>query len=81
MTSWRSSSSGVLSHFFSSINCEGAAFARIGRVEGAGEKFDAFAQAFDDAEALVIHRALDHLDHVVDLAWRACARRRWRRRG
>ena len=46
---------------------EGAAFARVGRVEGAGEKFDAFAQAFDHGEAVVIHRALDHLDHVVDL--------------
>ena len=36
-------------------------------VEGAGVKFDALAQAFDDGEALVIHGALDHLDHVIDL--------------
>src|SRR5205085_6308817 len=36
-------------------------------VEGAGVKFDAFAQAFDDGEALVVHGALDHLDHVVNL--------------
>ena len=46
---------------------EAAAFARVGRIEGAGEKFNALAQAFDNAEALVVHRALDHLDHVIDL--------------
>ena len=64
MTSWRSSSSGVLSHFLFLDHFEAAALARIGRIEDVREKFDAFAQAFDDAEALVVHRALDHLDHV-----------------
>ena len=46
---------------------EAAAFARIGRIEHVGEKFDAFTQTFDDAEALVIERALDHFHHVFDL--------------
>ena len=53
--------------FFLVDQREGAAFARVRGVEGAREKFDAFTQAFDDAEALVVHGALDHLDHVVDL--------------
>src|SRR5437879_3323549 len=39
-----------------------AALLRIGWIEYVGEKFDAFAQAFDNAEALVVHRALDQLD-------------------
>src|SRR6266436_3257028 len=43
---------------------EAAAFFRVGGIEYVREKFDAFAQAFDDAEALVIERALDQLDHV-----------------
>ncbi len=47
---------------------EAAAFARIGRIEDVGEKFDAFAQTFDDAEALVIERALNHVHHVFDLS-------------
>ena len=47
---------------------EAAAFARIGRIEHVREKFDAFAQTFDDAEALVIERALDHVHHVFDLS-------------
>ncbi len=46
---------------------EAAAFARIGRIEGAGIKFDAFTQTFDGGEAGMIHRALNHLDHVIDL--------------
>src|SRR5256886_8449760 len=41
---------------------------RIGRIEHVGEKFDALAQTLDDAEALVIHRALDHFHHVFDLS-------------
>src|SRR6266404_2475443 len=44
-----------------------AAFFRVGRIEYVREKFDAFAQAFDDAEPLVIERALDQLDHVGDV--------------
>jgi hypothetical protein len=46
---------------------EAASFARVGRIEHIREKFDAFAQAFDNAEALVIERALDHLNHVIDV--------------
>ncbi len=46
---------------------EAAAFFRIGWIEHVREKFHAFAQAFDDAEALVIERALDHFHHVFDL--------------
>ena len=44
-----------------------SAFARVGRVEDAGIELDALAQALDHAEARVIHRALDHLNHVIDL--------------
>ncbi len=43
---------------------EAAALLRIGRVEDVREKFDAFAQTFDDTEALVVHRAFDQLNHV-----------------
>ena len=43
---------------------EAAALLRVGRIEDVRKKFDAFAQAFDDAEALVVHRALDQLHHV-----------------
>lgn len=46
---------------------EAAPFARIGRVEDVGIKFDAFTQTFDDAETLVIEGALDHFHHVFDL--------------
>ena len=46
---------------------EAAAFARVGRIEDVGIKFDAFTQAFDGGEARMIHGALDHLDHVIDL--------------
>src|SRR5437763_1710054 len=46
---------------------EAAAFARIGRIEGAGIKFDTFTQTFDGGKAGMIHGALDHLDHVIDL--------------
>ena len=46
---------------------EAAAFARIAGIEDARIKFNAFAQTFDHAETLVIHRALDHLDHMLDL--------------
>ena len=51
---------------------EAAALLRVGGIEHVREKFDAFAQAFDNAEALVIHGALDHLDHVRYCA--ACVR-------
>jgi hypothetical protein len=34
--------------FFLVDQREGAAFARIGGIEGVGEKFDAFTEAFDD---------------------------------
>jgi len=44
---------------------EHAAFARIARVERAFVEFDAFAQAFDEAEAVVIHRGFHHLEDVV----------------
>jgi len=44
---------------------EHAAFARVARVERAFVKFHAFAQAFDEAETVVIHRGLHHLQHVV----------------
>jgi hypothetical protein len=67
VTSWRSSSSGVLSHFFSWITSKLPPLRGFGRIEDVGEKFDAFAQTFDDAEALVIQRALDHFHHVFDL--------------
>ena len=43
---------------------EAAAFLRISRIEYVREKFDALRETFDDAEALVIERALDQLDHV-----------------
>src|SRR6266403_4623617 len=46
---------------------EAAAFAWIGRIEGAGIKFDAFTQTFDSGKTGMIHGALDHLDHVIDL--------------
>ena len=46
---------------------EAAAFARVGWVEDVRKKFDALRQAFDDGEARMIHGALDHLDHVIDL--------------
>src|SRR6266850_81604 len=46
---------------------ETAAFAWIGRIEGAGIKFDTFTQTFDGGKAGMIHGALDHLDHVIDL--------------
>src|SRR5437899_10945547 len=51
----------LLDHF------ETAAFLRIGWIEYVREKFDAFGQAFDDGEALVIERAFDHFHHVLDL--------------
>ena len=44
-----------------------AALLRIGRIEHVRKKFHAFTQTFDDAKALVIERALDHLNHVIDL--------------
>src|SRR6476619_671263 len=46
---------------------EAAALAWIGRIEGAGIKFDAFTQTFDSGKTGMIHGALDHLDHVIDL--------------
>src|SRR5205814_3286766 len=46
---------------------EAAAFSRIGRIEGAGIKFDALTQTFDGGKAGMIHGALDHLDHVINL--------------
>src|SRR6476660_44087 len=46
---------------------EAAALTWIGRIEGAGIKFDAFTQTFDSGKTGMIHGALDHLDHVVDL--------------
>src|SRR5437762_215731 len=44
-----------------------AALTWIGRIEGAGIKFDAFTQTFDSGKTGMIHGALDHLDHVIDL--------------
>jgi hypothetical protein len=58
---WRVVPSLLLDHF------EAAALARVARIEYARIKLDAFREAFDDGEALVIHGALDHLDHVIDL--------------
>ena len=46
---------------------EASAFARIGRIEHVGKKFDAFTQTFDNAKPLVIERAFDHLHHVSDI--------------
>ena len=46
---------GCVVPFFFLDHFEAAALLRIGRIEYVGKKFDAFAQAFDDAEALVIH--------------------------
>src|SRR5262245_66669015 len=43
---------------------EAAALAGIGRIEDVGKKFDSFAQAFDDAEPLLIVGTLEHLHHV-----------------
>src|SRR5439155_5649931 len=43
---------------------EAAALFWIGWIEYVREKFDAFRQTFDDAEALVIERALNQLQHV-----------------
>jgi len=37
-----------------------AAFAGVAGVEGAIIKFGAFAEAFDEAEAVVIHRGFHH---------------------
>ena len=53
--------------FFLLDQLEGAAFARVARVEYPRIKLDAFRQAFDGGEARMIHGALDHLDHVIDL--------------
>jgi hypothetical protein len=44
-----------------------AALAGIASVEGTGEKLNAFGQAFDYGEAIMIHRPLNHLNHVIDL--------------
>ncbi len=52
---------------------EAAAFLGIGGIEYVWEKFDAFRQTFDDGEALVIERALDHLNHMRHLSG-VCAR-------
>ncbi len=46
---------------------ETAALAWVGWIEDVREKLDAFAQTFDDTEALVIEGALDHLHHVSDV--------------
>lgn len=43
---------------------EVAALARVGGVEGAGIEFDAFAEAFDDAEPVVVHRLVHHAEEV-----------------
>jgi len=67
VTSWRSSSSGVPSHFFSSISLNSPPLSRIGRIEGAWEKFDAFRKTLDYRKAIVVHRALNHLNHMIDL--------------
>ncbi len=74
MTSWRSSSSGVLSHFFSWITSKLPPFFGLAGSKTSGKNSTHSLKTFDDAEALVIHRALDHLDHVIDVARRACAR-------
>src|SRR4029077_714623 len=57
---------GVVPFFFLD-QLEAAALAWIGRIEGAGIKFDAFTQTFDGGKAGMIHGALDHLDHMIDL--------------
>ena len=43
---------------------EVAALARVGGVEGAGIEFDAFAEAFDDAESVVVHCFVHHAEEV-----------------
>ena len=45
----------------------GSAFARQAIVEGTGIEHDALAQALDDAEAVVIDRALEDAHHMSDL--------------
>src|SRR5215471_6914944 len=39
-------------------------FARVGSVEGAFIKFHAFAKALDEAEAIMVHGGLHHLQHM-----------------
>ena len=52
-------------------NCvEHAAFARVAGVERAFVKFHAFAQAFDEAETVVVHRGFHHLQNVVRIGVR-----------
>ena len=42
-------------------------FARIGRIEGAWIKLHTFGKALDDRETIMVHRPLDHLNHVINL--------------
>ena len=49
---------------------EYAAFARIARVKRAFVKLDAFAQAFDEAETVVIHRGFHHRQNVIRIRGR-----------
>src|SRR5882724_8868057 len=58
------------------IVCESASHTTERRSNTPGIKLDAFGQAFDDRETLVIHGALDHRDHLIDLrSVRACDER------
>ena len=46
---------------------EFSAFAGVRRIESAFVEFHAFAQAFDDAEAVVIHGGFHHLEDVIGI--------------
>jgi hypothetical protein len=46
---------------------EDSAFARIGGVKRAFVKFDALAQALDNAEPIMVHRRFHHLEDVVGI--------------
>ena len=49
---------------------ENAAFARVGRIEGAFVKFHAFAQALDHPEAVVVHGRFHHLHDMAGIGVR-----------
>src|SRR5262249_11709325 len=49
---------------------EHAAFARVAGVERTFVTFPAFAQAFDEAETIMVHRGFHHLQDVVGIGVR-----------
>ena len=53
-----------------------ATLARVGGVERAGEELDAFAQALDEAEAIMIHGGFHHLQHVIRVRVRGAGHER-----